>query len=79
MQITGLENITGNKDARDTRERDRVLHKTHLFLHRLTLLVIGGQVDEDRALEGTVECQVRVGTWTRKRNTIMSWGGGKGH
>ena len=43
----------------------RLLQKrkeTHLLFHRLALLVVGGEVDEDRALVGTVECQVRIGT-----------------
>ena len=41
---------------------ERVSAPTHLLFHRLALLVIGGQVDEDCALVGTVECQVGVGT-----------------
>ena len=41
---------------------ERVSAPTHLLLYRLALLVVGGQVDQDRALVGTVECQVGVGT-----------------
>lgn len=36
---------------------------TNLFLHRLVLLVIWGQVYQDGSLAGTVERQVWVGTW----------------
>lgn len=35
---------------------------TYLLLHRLELFIIGQQVDQDRALTGTVERQVRVAT-----------------
>lgn len=34
----------------------------HLLLYRLVLFVIGGEIDQDGALAGTVECQIRVGT-----------------